>query len=124
MRQRKGFQSVAQVLQKLGQTYPGFARRMKEIGALGHWEKAVGPAIAKHSRAIKIENGVLWVEVDHPTWKAELHYRKQQILEKLQALEGDPNGPKSISDILLMEPRKEVSARRPRSGPPRPPGSK
>lgn len=128
MRQRKGFHSVANILQALGKSYPGFSRRMKELGALSHWERAVGPAIAKHSRALKIENGVLWVEVDHPTWKSELHFRKRQILEKLQSLEGLDEGAKpSISDLLLIEPRKEpkreASARRPgsaRPGSPKP----
>jgi hypothetical protein len=104
---RKGLSSVADVLIALGRNYPGFSRRMQEISALSHWDQAVGPAIAKHSRALKIEAGVLWVEVDHPTWKAELHYRRQQILEKLQSLERAGGGTPSITELLLMERRQE-----------------
>ena len=80
---------------------------MDEADALSRWEDAVGEQISKHSRAIRIQDGVLWIEVDHPIWKTELHYRKRQILEKLN-LPG-PVTVTAVKDLLFLDgrPRKE-----------------
>lgn len=75
--------TLFQILRKLQTRYPGFSKRLVEAEALGRWELAVGSAIAKHSRAVRVVDGILWVEVDHPIWMSELHHRKHQILTKL-----------------------------------------
>jgi predicted nucleic acid-binding Zn ribbon protein len=84
---------------------------MKEAEALGRWEAAVGPLIAKHSSAIRVQDAILWVEVEHPAWRAELHYRKKQILD---ILNGCSEGPQHklapptqiLKDIYYLEPRR------------------
>lgn len=103
------FGRLTDILRVLGTKYPQLSKRIHEAQALGFWEKAVGPVIAKHARAIRVENGVLWVEVDHPAWKSELHHRKQQVLEKLNVVgKADAQGaaPPPIQDILLLDPRR------------------
>jgi predicted nucleic acid-binding Zn ribbon protein len=75
--------SLLDIIRKAQEKHSAFSARMSEAEALGRWEIAVGPVIAKHSRAIRVQNSILWVEVDHPVWKSELHYRKQQILDIL-----------------------------------------
>ena len=77
---------------------------MDEAQALSRWELAVGPHIAKHTRAIRVLDGVLWVEVDHPIWKSELHHRKRQILDILnRGVEGGTQP--ALNDLLLLDPR-------------------
>jgi predicted nucleic acid-binding Zn ribbon protein len=95
------FNPLLQILETLKGKYPALGSRLKEAEALGNWEKAVGPAIAKHSKAIGVEGGILMVEVDHPIWKSELHHRKRQILDMMNA------GAKTaaLTDIQFLDPR-------------------
>ena len=96
------------ILKKLRERYPGFGTRMRELEALGRWEAAVGPAIAKHARAVKVQDQQLWVEVDHPIWRSELHYRKHQILKNLnEGRDGQDPAKQTIVDIFFIDPRKD-----------------
>ena len=75
--------SLFQIIQKAQKRYPSFSARLAEAEALGRWEVAVGALIARNAKAVKVHATVLWVEVAHPIWRAELHYRKKQILDIL-----------------------------------------
>ena len=90
--------SLLEVIKKAQNRNPGFAARLAEAEALGRWEIAVGDLIAKHSNAIRVQDSVLFVEVDHPIWRSELHYRKQQILDIL-------NGKTPCAKAYLTPPR-------------------
>ncbi len=97
---------LTDILNKLRSRYPGFSKRIVEVEALGRWDTAVGPAIAKHTRALKVLDQVLWVEVDHPIWKSELHYRKDQILKILnQGSAQLAPAEKPLKDIFFVDPR-------------------
>jgi predicted nucleic acid-binding Zn ribbon protein len=106
-----GFNRFSDILKKIQAGNPVLAKRMQEAEALSRWEVAVGPAIAKHSRAIRIQDSVLWIEVDHPVWKTELHYRKRQILDLLNRAEQKPGtkAPELIKDLLLLDSRPQRS---------------
>ena len=121
--------------------FPSFTKRLQEAEALGRWEIAVGEIIAKHSRAIRVEDHVLWVEVDHPIWRSELHHRKRQILDILNKGIPVEEGPgvigadldrkttgrkvpvqkkaklapatEILSDILFLDPRKGPPMKKP-----------
>jgi predicted nucleic acid-binding Zn ribbon protein len=93
------FYNLADILKKLRSQNPILSKRIEESDALSRWDEAVGPQIAKHARAIRIQDGVLWIEVDHPIWKTELHYRKRQILERLNTSSSP------IQDLLLLDGR-------------------
>lgn len=96
--------SFQDILQKLRERYPALNSRIEEAEALSRWANAVGPAIAKHSRATLVRDKVLWIEVTHPIWRSELHYRKRQILENLN------RGAKEvIVDLFLIDPRNRTS---------------
>ncbi len=96
--------SFQDIIQKLRERYPALNSRIEEAEALSRWANAVGPAIAKHSRATLVRDKVLWVEVTHPIWRSELHHRKRQILENLN------RGAKEvISDLFLIDPRNRTS---------------
>ena len=47
------------------------------------WEQIVGEKIAKNTKADSVEFGVLMVKVETPTWRQELIFKKQEILEKI-----------------------------------------
>ena len=108
------FYRFEDILRVIRERYPRLDRRLQEAEAVQRWESAVGPAIAKHSRAIRVEEGVLWVEVDHPAWKSELHHRKRQVLSLLNG--GDPKKSLSpaaepVQDILFIDPRRASTMR-------------
>jgi len=86
---------------------------MAEAEALGRWDIAVGELIAKHARAIRVHDSILWVEVEHPIWRSELHYRKRQILDILNGV--TPCARKSLFppkeplvDICYVDPRPQL----------------
>ena len=96
------------IIRKAQQKHPAFGRRLVEAEAVGRWEMAVGPQIAKHTSAVRVEDGVLWVEVDHPIWKSELHHRKHQILQILN--EGRPEATPEVSEGPSTEPLRRLGA--------------
>ncbi|MGV2340894.1 MAG UNVERIFIED_CONTAM: DUF721 domain-containing protein [Planctomycetaceae bacterium] len=50
------------------------------------WKQAVGPELARHSRAIKIREGTLEVAVTNSAALHEIHsYHQESILKQLQA---------------------------------------
>jgi hypothetical protein len=109
------FDRLFDILKQTRERYPVLTKRIEEAEALARWEKAVGPAIAKHARAIRVQESVLWVEVDHPIWKSELHHRKRQILDILNgaapgtAAKPSLPAPKQVLlDLLFLDPRKET----------------
>jgi predicted nucleic acid-binding Zn ribbon protein len=107
-----GWNSLLDVLKKVQRENPLLKQRVTEAQALTRWEAAVGSVIAKHTRAIRVQEKVLWVEVDHPIWKSELVHRKRQILEILNRA-AEPTGPIEIlEDILFLDPRAPLSEER------------
>ena len=102
--------SLQEIIRKAQNKYPAFSLRLSEAEALGRWKIAVGEIIAKHARAFRVQDAILWVEVEHPIWKSELHYRKQQILDILNGKTPDAKNsltaPKEIlKDIFYVDSR-------------------
>jgi hypothetical protein len=112
------------ILKKIQNKNPALRQRIREATAMDRWTVVVGPHIARHTRAIKVHEGILWVEVDHPIWKSELHHRRRQILDLLNQDLKTQNNPASqlsagpvpqstsaatpvIQDLLLLDPRGE-----------------
>jgi hypothetical protein len=108
-------QSLVEIIKRAQERHPSFSKRLAEAEALGRWRVAVGEVIAKHSKAIRVKEGVLWVEVEHPLWRSELHYRKQQILDILNgktpcARKGLTPPQSVIQDIIYIEPKRALSS--------------
>jgi predicted nucleic acid-binding Zn ribbon protein len=98
------------IIRKAQQKHPAFSTRLAEAEALGRWQLAVGELISKHAHAVRVQDSILFVEVEHPIWRSELHYRKQQILDILNGKALGPNKsltpPREIlKDIFYIEPR-------------------
>ncbi len=81
-----------------------FRSRLKEAEAVSRWEIAVGPTIAKYAQAIRVEAGVLHVEVGHPMWRSELHHRRRQILEILNS--GVTSEDAVLKDLHFVDPKR------------------
>lgn len=62
----------------------GLDRRLKEHEILAIWPRVVGAEIAARSQPVRVENGVLYVRVDHSAWMQELHFMEREILAKLK----------------------------------------
>jgi predicted nucleic acid-binding Zn ribbon protein len=115
IRGRRGsLEGLTEILRQLQSRFPALGKRLFEADALARWSLAVGPVIAKHTRTIRVQDRVLWVEVDHPIWKSELHHRKHQILGILNQGLGPEK--EALSDILFLDARTGSSTR---PGPPR-----
>lgn len=105
------FDGIADILRMARSKFPQLSKRLDEAKALDRWEVAVGAIIAKHSRAIRVKDGVLFVEVDHPIWRSELHHRKHQIMTILNDQSKDPTKPGSekfeaLTDVVFFEARR------------------
>ena len=98
-----GFDSINDILKKVAARYPSLGKRLSEVGAVSKWSEAVGETIAKHARAMKVVHEELWIEVDHPIWRSELHHRKRQIIDRLNQ---DLPPEAQIKDLKLIDPRK------------------
>lgn len=60
--------------------------KFKEIEMVKHWNEIVGEKIARHARAININEANLYVVVDNPVWQAQLFLLKNKILKKFNEL--------------------------------------
>lgn len=47
------------------------------------WEDIVGEGTARHSNPVRMNEHVLYVEVDDPIWLSQLRYMKFDILDKV-----------------------------------------
>jgi predicted nucleic acid-binding Zn ribbon protein len=108
------FENLINIIRNAQDRHPTFSIRLAEAEALGRWPIAVGEVIAKHARAIRVKDSILWVEVEHPIWRSELHYRKQQILDILNAKAPCPRQdlaqPKDVLvDIFYIDPNPKRS---------------
>lgn len=73
-------QSLAQALQQAGLT-----QKIREQRLLDQWLELVGESIGRISRPERIHEGVLQVRVRSATWRTELLFHKQTILDKIAA---------------------------------------
>jgi len=67
-------------------------RRLRDV-----WSKAVGPRVAAQTRPDSIRRDVLYIKVANSAWMQQLHFMKQEILEKFTRLH--PQEP--IRDIFF-----------------------
>lgn len=51
---------------------------------LDAWKRAAGDALALRARPVRMDGGVLELEVADPAWKFELRYREAELLEALR----------------------------------------
>ena len=57
-------------------------------GVFGRWDESVGEQVAEHVRPLKLDEGVLVVEVDDPAWATQVKFLTPMITERLEAVAG------------------------------------
>jgi len=77
----------------------GLAERLSRYQAWLIWDQLVGEQIASRARPLRLRQGILEVQVDHPVWMQQLQLLKPKILEKLH--QQIPNA--GITDIYLRK---------------------
>lgn len=66
---------------------PGVARA--DVGGVfGRWEDAVGPSMARHVHPVRLDRGVLLVEVDDPAWATHVRFLADDLRGRLRAVAG------------------------------------
>ncbi|MCK5076284.1 MAG: DUF721 domain-containing protein [Calditrichia bacterium] len=60
-----------------------YKKRFEETMAIVAWPKAVGETISRQSKAVRIKDGILFVQVENASWKHELYMLKTNIIKKL-----------------------------------------
>jgi predicted nucleic acid-binding Zn ribbon protein len=63
----------------------GWERPRAEATVFGAWEKVVGADIAKHSRPVKLDAGVLTVEAESTAWATQLRLLAATLLRNIAA---------------------------------------
>jgi len=72
-------------------------KKVYQSQALLFWSEVVGEKISRISRAEKVENGILFIHVDSPSWRTELIYLKRDIINRLNK----KIGVNVITDIMF-----------------------
>ena len=97
------------VLKKILAKNQTLKQGLQDARLLEAWPVAVGDQLAKHSRAVQVKGRTLFIEVDHPIWKQELHSNKHLALMKLNTTLDEWMGKKSsaadgrwIEDLFLL----------------------
>jgi hypothetical protein len=57
-------------------------------GLFGRWDEAVGEQVAQHVRPLKLDGGVLTVEVDDPAWATQVKFLAPTIISRLAEVAG------------------------------------
>ena len=63
----------------------GWQKPAAEAKVFGAWEKVVGPDVAKHSRPLKLDAGVLTVEAESTAWATQLRMLAGNLLKRIAA---------------------------------------
>lgn len=49
------------------------------------WKELVGEEISEYAQPLKIERGILWLEVSNSSWLQQLQYEKLELLDTLNS---------------------------------------
>jgi predicted nucleic acid-binding Zn ribbon protein len=90
--------SLKAVLQRILKSNPTLEGGLRDARMLEIWPEAVGPLIAKHTRAAFLKQKKVFVEVDNPIWKQELFTNKRMALKKYNELLQKELGPSPTGD--------------------------
>jgi hypothetical protein len=117
--------SLSQVLKRILSSNPDLGKGLEEARVLELWPEAIGESIAKHSKAVQIKGTTLFISVEKPVWRQELHSNKTLVLQKLnrhlRARLGPPrSGQEWVTDIFFLGNQSSTSANWSKAGKPSP----
>jgi len=61
----------------------GLTQSVIQNTAIILWDEVVGEKISKNTKPISAEHGTLTVSVSNPTWRQELVFKQQDIINQL-----------------------------------------
>ncbi len=64
------------------------SKRLRSLNAVLLWDGVVERGIARHTEALKLQRGVLYVLTKSPAWAQELNFLKVDLIEKLNQRAG------------------------------------
>ncbi len=80
-RRQNGFTPIQKTLAKV---LRGFnIKDLESIKIFTIWDRIAGEKLAAHCQPVRIDRGVLYIEVDDPIWLAQLRYMKTDIQAKI-----------------------------------------
>lgn len=62
----------------------GLEQRFRELQVVEAWPAVAGDEIAERTRADRLDDGVLYVYVDHGAWMQELRFIEKDLLGRLR----------------------------------------
>lgn len=98
--------SVSASLDRVVRSLRGGASRAEVGGVFGRWDDVVGPALAQHVRPIRLDRGVLLVEVDDPAWATHVRFLADDVRERLRSVAGV-----EVSDLEVRVARRGARGR-------------
>ena len=57
--------------------------RQQVGGVFGRWEEIVGDHVASHVRPVRLEAGVLVVEVSEPAWATQFEFLSGEVIRRM-----------------------------------------
>ena len=84
MSRTKSPKKISTVVVDMCQTL-GLTEAYEQYKTLQIWNSVVGETISAATSIERFSNGQLFIRVKNPAWRMELNFRKQDILQRLNA---------------------------------------
>jgi hypothetical protein len=81
----------------------GWEKQLDLHAIFPKWKELVRQEIWEHAMPLKIDRGVLWLEVENSSWLAQLQYDKIEILEAVNSILRIGR----IKDVKMVLPKKK-----------------
>jgi len=79
---------LTDALDQVVRSLRGGTSRSEVRGVFGQWDDAVGMTVAAHVRPVRLEHGVLLVEVDEPAWSTQVRILADDLRARLRDVAG------------------------------------
>jgi predicted nucleic acid-binding Zn ribbon protein len=79
--------SLKEVIQQFKRAY-GIERKLDEAELMNSWDGIVGKTIVKHTKSMRIKNGVMFVNIDSPVIRNELMMSRTKLVDALNGTVG------------------------------------
>jgi len=93
----RGVEPIGRILEGVIEEL-GFASKLSEQRAVIEWSEIVGPKVAAHSRALRVDHGRLVVEVRSSVWAQELSLMSRGIVAKMN----DRLGKRTVENLQFV----------------------
>lgn len=78
---------------------------LKQESAIFLWKEIVGKTVSTVTEVKKVENGVLLIKTQSPTWRQELYMQKKEIIKKINRKIGS----RAIKEIRFIWVNKQTT---------------